>query len=321
MAEKKIRLEALHAALVALEQARGSRIFTIIDGGDSHLCGQAIGHLLHAREARHFGKIDTLEVVLHSPGGHAEIAYSAVKFFRKHCKRLNVIVPMFAKSAATLFCLGADQIFMGELAQLGPLDVQITDEAEKGQRPFSPLDEFKSMDFLREYATELLDYFANLIIDRSGMSIKEALHEAIPAVTGLMTPLYHRVDASKVGGYRRSLAIAEEYAKRLLAQRGAKNAEHITEQLGWAYPSHSFIIDIEEAAQLGLPVSPLPLRQEEILLEVINGILEYDTSIYGFVTDRPKKTRKKPAKAKRSSAVQPSGEEERKLRAIAPAKS
>jgi hypothetical protein len=317
MAQKKVRLDALQATLAALEKKRGSRIYTIIDGGVSHFCGPTIASLIHARESRHFGNIDTLEVLLHSPGGHAEIAYSAVKFFRNYCNRLHVIVPMYAKSAATLFCLGADRIFMGELAQLGPLDVQITDETEKGQRPFSPLDEFKSMEFLREYATELLDYFANRIIDRSEMSIKEALHEAIPAVIGLMTPLYSRVDASKVGGYRRALAIAEEYAKRLLVQRGVPNAEEIVGKLGWAYPSHSFIIDIEEAAGLGLPVFPLPLRQEEILLEVIDGVLEYETSIYGFVTDPPKKK----AKVKRAEPVQPDTDRDEKLRAITSGKS
>jgi ClpP class serine protease len=39
--------------------------------------------------------------------------------------------------------LGADAIFMGEFAELGPVDVQIQDPVERGAEPLSPLDEFK----------------------------------------------------------------------------------------------------------------------------------------------------------------------------------
>lgn len=40
-------------------------------------------------------------------------------------KKLRVIVPNVAKSAATLFALGADEILMGHLSELGPIDPQV----------------------------------------------------------------------------------------------------------------------------------------------------------------------------------------------------
>jgi hypothetical protein len=40
-------------------------------------------------------------------------------------KKLRVIVPNIAKSAATLFALGADEILMGYLSELGPIDPQV----------------------------------------------------------------------------------------------------------------------------------------------------------------------------------------------------
>jgi ClpP class serine protease len=41
------------------------------------------------------------------------------------CRRLVVVVPDQAKSAATLIALGADEILMGPASDLGPIDPQI----------------------------------------------------------------------------------------------------------------------------------------------------------------------------------------------------
>jgi hypothetical protein len=197
---------------------------------------------------------------------------------------------------------------MGEFAELGPIDVQIQDPFERGQFYFSPLDEFKSMEFLREYATEVLDYFSHIVIERSGMSVKESLHEAIPAVIGMMTPLYGHIDPSKVGGYRRSLAVAEEYAKRILEQRRFPDADGLTQKLVWNYPSHDFVIDYEEVKTLGLPVKRLDLAQEEILLDAIAGIFSYGGSAYGFVeAPKPRRARAtKPASKRSAKSGRPS---------------
>lgn len=288
--------DPLQDAVRQLEDLRGSRIFVMIQGASDHICPATLRAIRNERQ--HFPpNIDTMEILLESRGGHAEIAYATVNFLRKYCKKLNVIVPRYAKSAATLMCLAADEIVMGELAELGPIDVQITDPFERGADPFSPLDEFKSMEFLREYSTELLDFFALLLIQRSGMSVKEALHETIPALVGLMTPLYGKIDPSKVGGYRRALAIGEEYAKRLLKRRRARDADRIVQKLVWGYPSHDFVIDAVELRELGLPVSRLPNQQEAILQPILDGMTD-GISIYGF-PDRPRKQRRSPATPKR----------------------
>jgi hypothetical protein len=292
------RISAFQAVIADLEKKRKSRIFCLVQTGREHISNGLYGVILRDRDK--LQNIDTLEVLIHSGGGHPEVAYQVAKFLRRHCKRLNMIVPMTAKSAATLMCLIADTIYMGEIAELGPLDIQIEDPLERGARPFSPLDEFKSMEYLREHATEVLDYFMLLLMERSGMSIKEALHEAIPIVTGMMQPLYSRIDPTKIGGYRRSLAIGEEYAKRLLKYRSARNADDLTQTLTWEYPAHEFAIDYDEAKSLGLPVLPLNLPQEKALINSIVQIVEAGVGQYGFVeppkpstkTRRTKKSRK-----------------------------
>jgi Serine dehydrogenase proteinase len=287
MADKAAKLQQEFFSLIReLERKRKSRIFCLIqDFENEHLCSPQMRAVI--RDRNKFSNLDTLEILVHTPGGHASIAYRMARFFKSHCRRLNMIVPLTAKSAGTILCLAGDCIYMGELAELGPLDVQITDELEKGKRPFSPLDEFKSMDFLREYATEFLDYFVFALKER-GMSVKQALHEAIPAVTGMMSPMYAHIDPSKVGSYRRSLAEGEEYARRLLQGTGNPNAEDVVERLVWKYPEHDFVIDPAEAIEIGLPVKILDYGQEQKILSAMMGMVNYGMPFCGFVPDSPK---------------------------------
>src|SRR5208283_1944075 len=96
----------------------------------------------HARTSMNTGDIPNLEallasisgadqinVLLHSPGGDGTIVEKMVEMCRTHLSgrssKLRVIVPNIAKSAATIFALGADQILMGYCSELGPIDPQV----------------------------------------------------------------------------------------------------------------------------------------------------------------------------------------------------
>jgi hypothetical protein len=295
--DKQKNFDALREAILSLEKQRKSRIFCIIHAPDSrpgkaqpHIChGEYFGTIEHRDD---FKKLDTLEVLVQSPGGHANIAYQVSTFFKNHCNQLNFLVPMQAKSAATILCLNADRIIMGEWGELGPLDVQLEDTLEYGKRPFSPLNEFKSMEFLRDYATEFLDFFSWLLVER-GLSVKHALHEAIPGVSGIMSPLYAHVDPSKLGSYRRALTEGEDYAVRLLRSTGNGNAKKIAERLVWKYPAHDFVIDREEARSLGLPVQKMELFHDKLLTKVITTLMESEVTYVGFGTPKERKDNKK----------------------------
>ena len=65
-------------------------------------------------------------LLLLSRGGSIEPAYQISKLCKSFASsRFIAVVPRHAKSAATLIALGADQIHMGPLGQLGPIDPQI----------------------------------------------------------------------------------------------------------------------------------------------------------------------------------------------------
>ena len=243
-----------------------------------------------------FKGIETLELLVHSPGGHSDVAYELASFFRNHCKSLHILIPVYATSAATLLCLNADKILMGDFAHLGPIDVQLSDELEHGHEYFSPLSEFKSMQFLREYAAESLEFLTHVLTDL-GMSKRQALHEAIPGVAEMMKPLYSHIEPSKLGSYGRALAEAEEYAKRLLDSVQNPEAEEIAQQLVWEYPSHDFVIYRSEARELGLPVQKMDSQLERSLVKLMMELMSNEISYSGFV-ERPAIKSQKPKRPK-----------------------
>ena len=67
---------------------------------------------------------EDLHVLLSTPGGDGETALRLIRQAQSRCKELTVIVPDQAKSAGTLFALGADHIYMGPTSDLGPIDPQ-----------------------------------------------------------------------------------------------------------------------------------------------------------------------------------------------------
>ncbi|MDE0571804.1 ATP-dependent Clp protease proteolytic subunit [Demequina sp. B12] len=65
-----------------------------------------------------------LHLMLSSPGGDGEVAVRLVRAMQSRCSKLTIIIPDMAKSAATIMCLGANEILMSPSSDLGPVDPQ-----------------------------------------------------------------------------------------------------------------------------------------------------------------------------------------------------
>jgi hypothetical protein len=78
-----------------------------------------------------------LDLIIHSPGGSAEAAEQMLNYLRTQFDNIRCIVPLQAKSAATMLALGGDEIVMGLHSELGPIDPQILIPVPEGQR-FAP---------------------------------------------------------------------------------------------------------------------------------------------------------------------------------------
>ncbi|MDA2911825.1 hypothetical protein MYX04_12965, partial [Nitrospiraceae bacterium AH_259_D15_M11_P09] len=68
-----------------------------------------------------------LIIILDSSGGDIDSAYNLASLLREVGNTyLEFVVPRWAKSAATLLCCAGDKITMTPIAELGPMDPQIT---------------------------------------------------------------------------------------------------------------------------------------------------------------------------------------------------
>ncbi|MFN3998787.1 SDH family Clp fold serine proteinase [Algoriphagus sp.] len=68
---------------------------------------------------------DRLTIILNTPGGSAETVEKMVEIIRYHYKEVYFVVPDYAMSAGTIFCMSGDKIFMDYSSSLGPIDPQV----------------------------------------------------------------------------------------------------------------------------------------------------------------------------------------------------
>jgi len=218
-------------------------------------------------------QFNDLDVILHTSGGLIEPAFNIVKLLRKHSKKIEIIVPSYAKSAGTLICFGADKLLMGTLAELGPLDVQIKEtDDESGNTYKSALNGFKALEQIQLHALDNLDIATKMIIDRTGGGVKmaEAIKLGIAFSGQTSACLYNQLNPKTIGEYARALEVGSRYAIAILTRYlgwGIDKANEVANKLVYGYPSHGFIIDTLELQQLGLPAEDI----NDILKEVIDA--------------------------------------------------
>ncbi len=66
-----------------------------------------------------------LSIILNTPGGSAETVEKMVAITRHHYDEVDFVVPDYAMSAGTIFCMSGDKIWMEYSSSLGPIDPQV----------------------------------------------------------------------------------------------------------------------------------------------------------------------------------------------------
>lgn len=202
-----------------------------------------------------------IDVWLESPGGDAHAAYKIALLLRAYACRIRVVVPDFAKSAATLLALAADEIYMGAAAELGPLDAQIPNEGGIITM-ISALDVARSLDEVTEAAMAQAFRGGADVLQITGLSRSESLSAMLSFSAQFMEPIIRQMDPRMIRWASTLLDVAVAYGTRLLSGReGAgphPEAVRIPQSLVEDYPTHGFVISWQEAAdRLGLPARPI----------------------------------------------------------------
>jgi len=285
----EISQEVLRAA-VEWEHREDSSLFLITCArGDAVTFSRGfVDRICSARNQ--FQNIQKLDVLLDHYGGSLDAAFQLVVFLRNRCQSLRVFVPDYAKSASTLVTLGADEVWMSDYAEIGPLDAQIPDPHDP-DKYISALDEFRSVDYLRTHSFEILNEVDKTLKRTTSLATKDRLRFSIEFTTQLMAPMYSSVDPLHFGGSHRSVELGKEYGRRVMERYAyrnwsAKDIDTFLRTLTWDYPSHGFVIDIVEAQELGLNVKLLDGDLSVLAHTIVDGV----TAGCGFIGRQPPST-------------------------------
>ena len=90
-------------------------------------------------------KKDTLFIILTTPGGSANAIDVYVNIIRHHYDTVNFIVPEYAYSAGTIFCMSGDNIYMDYYSVLGPIDPQVQNKEGRWVAALGYLDKIKEL--------------------------------------------------------------------------------------------------------------------------------------------------------------------------------
>lgn len=207
------------------------------------------------------------DVFLFSPGGLAEAAESIVEILRSRFEHVRFIIPMAAKSAATMIALSGNEILMDESGELGPTDPQMIVRRPEGHAIRAPagaaLDQFKQ-------ATEKLSKDSSLI--------------------PVWLPILREYGPSFLSECDAAIELSKELVKKWLntymfAGDEAKEetattiAEHFATHDN--FKSHSRRVGIEELRSLGL-TGAQDLRENPKLQEAVWDLQH----VIGFTFDR-----------------------------------
>lgn len=112
----------LDERLLELEECLKSDVMTyfgpIIDGMEGNMLSVIEGISKDKKR-------DKLTVILTTNGGSAHTVERYVNIIRYHYKEVDFIIPDYAYSAGTIFCMSGDNIFMDYYSVLGPVDPQV----------------------------------------------------------------------------------------------------------------------------------------------------------------------------------------------------
>ncbi len=183
-------------------------------------------------------------------GGDADVAYRIARCLQTRYKHVTAVISGQCKSAGTLLVIGAKEIAFSEHGELGPLDVQLR-KADDLWAHTSGLTVMKAFDALQVQVEKAFTSLAVNIKTGSGGSItfKTAADIASKLTGGMFSHVYQQIEVMHVGEAARAMSIASEYGERLNASANNLRDGALGILIA-GYPSHSFVIDQEEARLL-----------------------------------------------------------------------
>ncbi len=233
-----------------------------LQGPSASIATDALG--LFYRHLEAMGESPKIILFLYSTGGDTMVPWRLINLIREYCKELITLVPDKAFSAATMLCLGSDEIVMTKMAALSPIDPSVANAFN----PPLPMPQGTPPQVVQRIPISVEDVAAylRLATERAGLNTPEGKIAAFQQ-------LAHEVHPLALGNVERSHTLIRSLAKKLLGlhMNIADKAEEekckaIVDTLTEKLYSHQHMIPRREAKDIiGLKVR-FPSRDLETLM-------------------------------------------------------
>ena len=217
------------------------------------------------------GKVKKLAVFIRSDGGSGLVSMRIIHLLRDYVEELVLLAPAECASAATMLALGCDEIQMGPLSCLSPVDTSLV-------HSLSPVDKSNNK------VSISLDELGRVIklweqADTQAQSEHKKYSQIDPSTDltvmkeGFDNPykyLYQYIHPLVFGSVDRNSSLSKKICHEILGYhiKDKKLIESITNRLNDDYPAHGYPITDREAKKLGLPVTRLSNEALNIMNEL-----------------------------------------------------
>ena len=223
------------SAIEALQAERGGTVvITYVTSTrpnfESHMAMDVIPIFYEHLTAIETEPADTrIDLFLSSNGGDGVVPWKLVTLIREYCSEFNVLIPHRAFSAATLTCLGADNVIMHPMGMLGPTDPTVTNE-------FNPPNPRAPGQLLGISVEDVASYFA-LVKEDVGITHEDELVQAFIQLAEKVHPL-------SLGNVKRHTAQSQMMGTKLLKSRASNDLQdHDIEEIIRKLTSELFFQD------------------------------------------------------------------------------
>lgn len=195
--------------------------------------------------------LDALDVLLDSPGGDIDSAYKISQMLKSYAEHVTVIVPFYAKSAATLIALGADRLQMCRGGELGPVDPQVRDPDSGAMVPALSLK--NAMDFINEATNPI-----------TAVSLAKKLSPML------------------IGSYRNAEAMSRQYLDEIFTAKNmdSDKKEELIDVFTKRLLSHGFPMSQNFLETHGVAVDTLEKKEEDLFADLHEVWINYCLGMY-----------------------------------------
>ena len=198
------------------------------------------------------GKNEEIALFIKSSGGDIKVALRIVNIIRTYNKKVTALIPLESASSATLITLGADEIQMGPLAYLTPIDSSLT-------HSLSPIDEV-----VRRKVSVSQNEIARIVRSWKDIANEQHVHP--------YQELFKYVHPLVIGSLDRSSSLSIKICKEILSYHlnDESECERISNTLNSEFPAHGYPITLKQAKTIGLNSVVMDDEVNYMLLELNN---------------------------------------------------